>query len=529
MRMMLALLVLLAVATPAAAQRFVAVAFHDVVDDEAGLESDAILTGRLVAFFDWLRGNGWHPVSLDDIAAARGGKPLPPKAILLTFDDGERSAYTRVYPLLLAYRYPALFSLVGAWMDAPPDATVDYGGQPLPRSHFLSWQEAREMARSGLAEFASHSYDLHRGILANPQGSMPPAAATWAYDPRSGHYETDAELSARVLRDLRRSVQLMRQQLGRAPRALVWPFGRYSGPAEAAANEAGFQFVLTLDPEPADTSRPMSIPRLFPSRDPTLASLAEGLRFDDPTPVTRRVVCLALDSLPNNDAVGRTIEAMRRLGANTVVLDPGSTRPSDMLRFAAWQLRTRAGVELFLRIHPLAVPFVRDLVRVAPIDGLLMESPGNLLSAGDAPNARYPWIVRAARDNMDTGGLDLQARDALAAWREAVAERPGLRLALVSPANPQAAWPAAIADWLLVSPSADGLAALSQRLARRGWLSPQVTSRVVLPAIGADAAASIRAAQVLGATGFSLCPAPALPAEPRLAAAFSAATFPLLP
>ena len=36
-----------------------------------------------------------HPVSVDQILAARdGGPPLPPNAILLTFDDGMKNVYT---------------------------------------------------------------------------------------------------------------------------------------------------------------------------------------------------------------------------------------------------------------------------------------------------------------------------------------------------------------------------------------------------------------------------------------------------
>jgi peptidoglycan/xylan/chitin deacetylase (PgdA/CDA1 family) len=76
---------------------------------------------------------------------------------LLSFDDGYRNHYERVFPLLLAYRMHAMFSLVGSWMDAPEAGAVRYGDEDVPRSRFLSWEQAREMAASGLVEFASHS------------------------------------------------------------------------------------------------------------------------------------------------------------------------------------------------------------------------------------------------------------------------------------------------------------------------------------------------------------------------------------
>jgi len=181
MRTLVAFLVLLFFALPACAESYVAVSFHDVVDDERDLGPDDITTRQLTAFFDWLAGNGWSTVSLDDVEAARSGKkPLPPNAILLTFDDGYANHYSRVYPLLRAYGFHAVFFLVGSWMEGPPDGTVRYGDRDVPRNQFLNWEQAREMAASGLVEFGSHSWDLHRGIQGNPQGSVPYIPLSWA-------------------------------------------------------------------------------------------------------------------------------------------------------------------------------------------------------------------------------------------------------------------------------------------------------------------------------------------------------------
>ena len=139
-----------------AGQRFVSVAFHDVVDRAEDLPSDGVTSDRLVQFFDWLKGSGWKAISLDDVeAAGKGLRPLPDKAILITFDDGYSSVYSRVFPLLLAYRYPAVIGLVGSWMDAPMDGTVLYGDRRVKRSRFLSCRQVRELMDLGLVEIAS--------------------------------------------------------------------------------------------------------------------------------------------------------------------------------------------------------------------------------------------------------------------------------------------------------------------------------------------------------------------------------------
>ena len=107
MRRFLCLLFMIALLpwSPACAQptgtRFVSIAFHDIVDKREDLTPDAVTTDQFVRFLDWLKGNGWTVLTLDMIhAAANGGRPLPERSILLTFDDGYRSLYTRAFPLL---------------------------------------------------------------------------------------------------------------------------------------------------------------------------------------------------------------------------------------------------------------------------------------------------------------------------------------------------------------------------------------------------------------------------------------------
>ena len=182
-----------------------------MVDFKGDLDDDAVTVDRLIGFFEWLRANRWTTISLDDVdAARRGKKALPERSILITFDDGYRSFYTRVFPLVLAYRVPIVVALVGSWVEAPAGSKVSYGKEQVPRERFLSWEEAREMARSGLVEFASHSYDLHRGVLGNPQGNEMAAANTRIYTPGRG-YETEQIPAYEMVPD--EAVELIHQEL----------------------------------------------------------------------------------------------------------------------------------------------------------------------------------------------------------------------------------------------------------------------------------------------------------------------------
>ena len=138
------------------------------------------------------------------------------------------------------------------------------------------------MARSGLVEFASHSYDLHHSELGDPQGSQMPAAATLVFD-SARRYETEDAYRKRIRADFERSRTLMQRELGRAPRALVWPYGRYTGAAQEEALAAGYGFLLTMDPEPGFAEDLPRVPRLLPVRDPNLPMMVTSV-----TPAPRR-------------------------------------------------------------------------------------------------------------------------------------------------------------------------------------------------------------------------------------------------
>lgn len=567
-----------------ASPNFVSIGFHDIVDAREQLTTDAVTADQLVRFFDWLKGTGWTVVSLDQvIAAGKGGPSLPEKSILLTFDDGYRSLYTRVFPLLKVYRYPIVAALVGSWMEGAPNSTVRYGETDVPRTKFISWAEAREMQDSGLVEFASHSYDLHRGIVANPQGNSIGAARTWRYDSSTQRYEDDSRHRARVRADLDRARRQMANALGRAPRALVWPFGRFSAPALAEARAAGFTFALTLEAEPASPYDPFMLHRYFPNRSPALGEIADNLRFAVEAPETARVACLALDGLAalqgeaQNAALGTMIEELRRLGPNKVVVDgqallpapnsalgdvffPTLLRPmrTDLLSRAVWQIRSRAGVEVYVHL-PLQAALAAvgeagvgtlyaDMLRHAAADGIVIDAPAQAASAASGQKN----AVRARRALLNAATLDPGSRVALQIYRASAEVDPVLRLILAVPPSP--AGPADWADYVLSppAPTAQALVADAARLRSAGWMRPEFSGRTVLglplplpprsgvpaggqPALQTDAEVAgqveaVRAAQRQGAAGFALCPPmPPLPAARALAATFSSSSFPYRP
>jgi peptidoglycan/xylan/chitin deacetylase (PgdA/CDA1 family) len=94
----------------------------------------------------FLKQEGYETITLNDLTLhLTVGKPLPPKPIILTFDDGYTDAYTQAFPLLKRFGFTGTFFLISEPMD---------NGDP----DFVSWAEVEEMNAAGM-RFEPHSYN----------------------------------------------------------------------------------------------------------------------------------------------------------------------------------------------------------------------------------------------------------------------------------------------------------------------------------------------------------------------------------
>jgi biofilm PGA synthesis lipoprotein PgaB len=400
---------------------FMVLSYHDVRDDVIDdLDPDRVAVGtkNLIVQFSWLREHGYHPVSLDEILAAKAGTAqLPEKAVLLTFDDGFTSMYTRVFPLLKRFGYPAVIALVGSWVDAGPDEKIPYGDQVVSRNRFLTWDQIREMVDSGLIEVAAHSYDLHRAVAANPQGNVQPVIVTRRYDQSAGQYE-DLQSHRRLIRnDMRQITSLIKERIGVSPRCMVWPYGLDNRAAWEEARAAGMEITMVLGDcinNVGDLSR---ICRLLIEENPPLRDFVwlfrNYHRIRDPI----RVVHVDLDYVhdTNKDQQKRNLDILldriKEMKINTVYLqafsDPDGDGAAEALYFpnrhmpmradlfnrVAWQLRTRAEVDVYAWMPVLA--FELDDKQLA--EKLLVRrwEAGNVIPSDDWYRRLSPFHSKA--------------------------------------------------------------------------------------------------------------------------------------
>ena len=371
---------------------FLVLSYHDVADDAADQRYVAVRTSALNEQISWLRDNDYQPISVQQILDAHDGKAvLPPKAVLLTFDDGYSSFYTRVWPLLKAYNWPALWAPVGSWVNAPANQKIDFGGLMTQRDKFATWKMVREMANSPLVEVGAHTWNLHFGSQANPMGSKLPAVANRLYNKKTRTYETDEQYFQRVNGDITLITNKLKSVTGKSPRAWVWPYGAASGTALDLVKKQGYQMAFPLNSGLANAAYLDDIPRILIADNPSLNSFASQIAQVS-EPQRMRVMHVDLDYVYDSDPVQQRknidtlIQRVHDMRISHVFLQayadpegdgnihelyfPNRWLPmrADLFGYISWQLKTRAQVSVFAWMPVLAFGLDASLPRVAAWD-----------------------------------------------------------------------------------------------------------------------------------------------------------------
>jgi peptidoglycan/xylan/chitin deacetylase (PgdA/CDA1 family) len=168
----------------------------------------------------WLRDHEYRIVPLRAaIDALRGaGERDLGRAVVITVDDGHRTVYTELFPLIKRYRFPVtLFIYPSAISNA---------------SYAMTWEQIAEMARSGLVDVQSHTYwhpNFHR-----EKARLKPA-----------------EYTAFVTNQLGRSKKVLAERLHSDVTMLAWPFGIVDPELEQMAREAGYVAAFSIERRPA--------------------------------------------------------------------------------------------------------------------------------------------------------------------------------------------------------------------------------------------------------------------------------------
>ena len=383
---------------------FTILSYHEIADKSKTLDSSyAVTPSNFDHQMRWLMDNGYHFIGINDILKYRkNGKKLPAKSVLITFDDGYQSVYANAYPILKKYKIPSVIALVGSWLTK--EDKVDFSGNMIPRSEFLSQKEIKEMVSSGLVEVASHSYAAHKGIQGNPQGSMQPAIRTRQWLSEKQAYEDEKAYEQRIYNDLAENNKFLKHYTGQKPRVMVWPYGHYNSKVRKIAEKLGMPIGLTLDDGSNTAITPLwGLRRILVEHKMTLPDLelnmwVRNANYTDDARTTK-AAHIDLDYIYDADPVqqeknlGDLLDRIKKLGVNTVYLqafaDPDANGAADYVYFpnrnipmradlfnrVSWQISTRTQVKRIYAWMPMMAwqlpqnnPAVKDTVVTLQVD-----------------------------------------------------------------------------------------------------------------------------------------------------------------
>lgn len=417
-RFLLAVLCSLALGPSPAAGELPVLVYHDIV---TGTRPDdyAVTRAMFSEQMRFLHENGYRPLSLHTLAdVAAGRRPLPDKAVVLTFDDGLRSFQQAALPELEKYGFAAVLSVCTGWLDGR-DVPRDYRGR------LLTWDDLRALSHSPLVEVLSHTDNLHVGIPSNPQGNVAPAGITRRYDPASHRYESDQDFRRRIRADLARSVERLKAETGQAPAGVTWPYGYSDGLGEAEARQLGMAWQLTISGKPARSEDFPRLGRVVLYRLHTLGDFERVLKTRARPPQT--MLAVTLDDLIGRQEADRErwlsallvrIELLRmdavvvspfdRRGQRAFFADANVPSRDDYLNRTLYQIRTRAGIRsIYLRLpaQPSGNDVLTELARRQPYDGIVLDAevPAERVAQIRALFARYRPGLRCGTDGQATG------------------------------------------------------------------------------------------------------------------------------
>jgi peptidoglycan/xylan/chitin deacetylase (PgdA/CDA1 family) len=191
----------------------------------------------------WLREHDYQIVPLRTVVDAvhGNGKREVSRAVVITVDDGHRSVYTELFPLIRRYRFPVtLFIYPSAISNA---------------SYAMTWEQIAEMARTGLVDIQSHTF-WHPNFRREKARLGP------------------AEYKAFVVAQLLRSKKVITEHVKNEVDMLSWPFGIYDPELEQIARDTGYVAAVTLERHPAFPKTDLlALPRYL------MSDLDRGARF----------------------------------------------------------------------------------------------------------------------------------------------------------------------------------------------------------------------------------------------------------
>lgn len=206
--------------------------YHSVNDAPAtSARALSVAPATFAAQLRYLRRRGFTGLTFGELCErGRAGQPLPPRPIVLTFDDGYADFIEEALPVMIEQGFPATLFVTTGWLD---DAGLNAVGTPPDR--MLSWSQLAELETAGV-EIGAHSHS---------------------------HAQLDQISASKLRAELTDSKRALEDRLGHPTDSLAYPYGYSNKRVREFTREVGYLQAASVGNAVAiPAGDPFRVPRL---------------------------------------------------------------------------------------------------------------------------------------------------------------------------------------------------------------------------------------------------------------------------
>lgn len=181
--------------------------FHKLVPDNQNSEQEAVRFGRFEEHLKMLKAGGYKTFTISEITILiRSHSHIPPKAVLITFDDGWHSNLDAV-KLLEKYNQKATFYILSGAFEDP---------------QYLSKEDVKLLSKKPNVEIGAHTHTHFMKYVKSLD-------------------KLDTQI---IIGEMAESKLILEHTINKPVVAFAWPFGYVRQEAENMAEELGFTSIV---------------------------------------------------------------------------------------------------------------------------------------------------------------------------------------------------------------------------------------------------------------------------------------------
>jgi peptidoglycan/xylan/chitin deacetylase (PgdA/CDA1 family) len=164
----------------------------------------------------WLKDNHYAVIPLRTLVnyLRDQGPPPPEKSVVITADDGHKTVYSEMLPLVRKYNIPVTLFLYPSCISNA--------------SYAMTWDQLKQLQATGLFDMQCHTF-WHPNFKREKKKLKP------------------AEYQKLVDTQLTKSKAVLEKRFGTTVDVLAWPFGIYDDELEKDATKAGYVAAFSID------------------------------------------------------------------------------------------------------------------------------------------------------------------------------------------------------------------------------------------------------------------------------------------